>query len=320
MDVLTLGEALVCLAPPSGRLAGAALLEKSVGGAELNTAVGLARLGNQASWFSRLSTDAVGDAVLAALAAEGVDTSAVIRSGQDPTALMLKDRISEHEVEVLYYRKNSAAASMRPGDLDGQRIQDARAVHATGIGLAIGEQPRELLKWALGEAARLGKVVSFDPNIRPRIISPERARTVNLEVLPFVSDFLCNESEARLISGYDDLSDAAQFIADHGPGTVIIKKGADGALARINGDTRTLQAWPAPHPVDPVGAGDAFNAGWIHARLHAITADDGLRLAAFVAAQVVQHPGDYEGFPHLADIPEDVLAGTRTQEALVSRK
>lgn len=308
MDVLTIGEALLCLAPPNGPLASAGVLQKSVGGAELNTAVGLARLGNDVSWYSRLSDDAVGDAVLDALTKENVDVSLVRRVSGAPTALMLKDRISEHDVDVLYYRRDSAATGMQAGDVQISDLQRARLLHVTGIGLAIGQGPRELLTWALAEASSLGKIVTYDPNIRPRIIGSARAREMNLEVLPFVNDFLCNESEARIISGCEDLAEAAAFIADHGPQTVIIKLGANGALVHHQGTDINVEAWPAPKPVDPVGAGDAFNAGWIHARLKNLSVEEGLTLAAYVAAQVVQHPDDYEGFPQLSTIPSSLLS------------
>jgi len=86
-------------------------------------------------------------------------------------------------------------------------------------------------------------------------------------------------------------------LARRGPGAVIVKRGVAGAIALVDGALLAVPAAPAPAPVDPVGAGDAFNAGWIHGRLHGLGPATAIELAAFVAAGVVQHPGDYEGFP-----------------------
>src|SRR5215813_8310079 len=98
---------MLALAPPSGvALRAAPTLLVDHAGAESNTAVGLARLGYSVAWISRLGADAAGDRILAALAAESVDTRWVERDPQRSTGVMLKDP----RAGVRYYRSESAAS------------------------------------------------------------------------------------------------------------------------------------------------------------------------------------------------------------------
>lgn len=303
MEVLTLGEALVCFSRPTDPSdAARGLFARSIGGAEANTAIGLARLGHDVSWVSWVGRDPLGDHVLGVLAAEGVDTSLVGRSDRHSTAVMVKERTTPHDTVVTYYRRDTAGTALAPGDVPAGVVEAARHVHLTGVALAIGAGPRALAHDTAERAAASGVTVSFDPNFRPAIISERDAVREYRRMLGSTTQLLCNETEARLITGRHDLDSAIDELAGLGPSTIIVKRGADGALALHGGERLVVPAHPAPNPVDPVGAGDAFNAGWIHARLAGLAVEDALALAAFVAAQVVQHPGDYEGFPNADEV------------------
>jgi 2-dehydro-3-deoxygluconokinase len=322
LDVVTFGEAMACFVSSAGEIGSASDFTKSIGGAEANTSIGLARLGDSACWISRVSTDPLGDEIVSVLAAEGVDVSHVLRTDAAQTGLMLKDRLSADSVRVFYYRQGSAATHLASGDIGEGLLASAKILHVTGISLSIGDGPRELALQTMKDARRLGLRVTFDPNFRPQLVSAEAAVAQWHEILPLITDFLCNEEEARLISGKESAREAVEYITSKGPSAAIVKRGALGAVALVDGDYHEVPAWPALDPRDPVGAGDAFNAGWIHARLHDFGHEASLSLAAFVASQVVQHPGDYEGFPHIGDVqhwltsqvPDHELAATAEEK------
>lgn len=297
MDVLTLGEVMACFSPDPAATGDDVLFRRSVGGAEANTAVGLARLGDSVAWISRVSTDPLGAVVLDALRTEGVDVSRVIPVEDAQTGVMVKERVDPHEVRVFYYRAGSAASGLRPGDVPDDAVRDSRLFHVTGITLALGTAPRRLAIQTAERARECGSRVTFDLNFRPKLVSAHDARRFTQQILPFVDDLLCNEGEAELLTGRLDPAGAAVELAGRGPGAVIVKRGPAGAVALVDGTLLTVPAAPAPAPVDPVGAGDAFNAGWIHGRLHGLEPAAAMELAAFVAAGVVQHPADYDGFP-----------------------
>lgn len=297
VDVVTLGEGLVCLAPAGTQsLSESTMLEKTYGGAELNTAIGLSRLGITTQWVSRVGGDSFGEEILGILAREGVRTDHVRTVPGHVTGLMVKERLNAEQVSVGYYRAESATATMSPEDLPAELIAGARVVHLTGIGLALGGGPDATTRAALELCTAGNAICTFDPNYRQLLWGPEDARAAYATVLPAIDHLLCNEQEARLITGIADVAKAASALAERGPSTVIVKRGARGAFALID-DTQYDVPADVSTPVDTVGAGDAFNAGWIFGVLSSSTPLESLEVAAWVAARVVEHPGDYAGFP-----------------------
>ncbi len=307
VDVVTVGEGLVCLAPTGTQpLSEATMLEKTYGGAELNTAIGLSRLGVGAQWVSRVGADGFGAEMLGILAGEGVGTDHVRTVPGRVTGLMVKERLDAEQVSVAYYRAESATATMTPDDLPVEVIADARLVHLTGIGLALGGGPAATTRRALELCGAGDAICTFDPNYRHLLWRPEDARAAYLSVLPSVDHLLCNEREAMLITGAADIAVAAAELAELGPTTVIVKRGAHGAYALVDGTEHHVPAAHVSAPVDTVGAGDAFNAGWIFGVLNSCPASESLRIATWAAARVVEHPGDYAGFPSHATLSAEL--------------
>ena len=136
-DVITFGEAMVLLSPLDvPHLEMAASLHLSVGGAESNAAIGLARLGHRVSWVSRLGADPFGSRVLKAIRGEGIDVSRVEQDPAAPTGLMFKEVRPGNATKVFYYRKSSAAAALRKaaGD-EGLSGMGTSAVLPQGLGI-----------------------------------------------------------------------------------------------------------------------------------------------------------------------------------------
>jgi 2-dehydro-3-deoxygluconokinase len=296
LDLLTLGEPLICLTG-AGRLPASPSLAKSVGGAEANVAIGLARLGLRAGYVSRVGADPFGDEILRTLRGEGVDVSRVQRSATRPTGLMVKELRSPHDVRVHYYRQGSAVT-----ELDGVgEIPPARHVHATGITLALGAGPAAAVGELLAAARAMGAGVSFDPNIRLKLWSLEDAVPALRAILPEVDDLLLSETEALALAGGGELDEALLWLADRGIARVVVRRGAAGAVGACDGE-RVEVAADAPGPVvDSVGAGDAFTTGYLFERLRGTTFAAAMATGTWAAGHVVTHLGDYEGLPDRAD-------------------
>jgi 2-dehydro-3-deoxygluconokinase len=296
LDLLTVGEPLVCLSA-TGRLAASHSLRKSIGGAEANVAIGLARLGLRAGYVSRVGADPFGDEIVRALRGEGVDVSRVQRSPQRRTGLMVKELRSPTDVRVHYYREGSAAT-----ELDGiGDVPPARSAHATGITLALGTGPAAAVSELLAAARAMGASVSFDPNIRLKLWSLEDAVAAVREVLPSVDDLLLSEAEALAIAGAGELDEALRRLADQGIARVVVRRGAAGAVGVAAGQRIEIGAQAAGPVVDCVGAGDAFTAGYLFERLSGAPFAVAMATGAWAAGHVVAHLGDYEGLPDRAD-------------------
>jgi 2-dehydro-3-deoxygluconokinase len=299
-DVLALGEPLVCLSASPGRLEAARTLTKSIGGAEANVAIGLARLGLRAGYLSRVGSDPFGDEIVRTLRGEGVDVSLVTRSPDRPTALMVKELRSADDVRVHYYRDRSAATELTAAMVEAV-WPGARHAHTSGITFALGPGPAAAARELLVAARRSGATVSFDPNIRLKLWSLDAAVDACRGVIALVDDVLLSESEAMAITGAGDVEDSIERLADLGVPRVVVRRGAAGAIGAAGTERVEIAAQPAGRVVDSVGAGDAFTAGYLFERLSGRPLAEAMATGAWAAGLVVAHPGDYEGLPDRAD-------------------
>src|SRR5713101_3871007 len=173
-DVITFGEAMIRLSPPNFlRLEQAHSLDLKVGGAELNTAVGLARLGRSAAWISRLTDNPLGRLIANRAREAGVATEHVVWTSDDRVGLyFLEFGAAPRASSVLYDRKGAAIAAIQPGTVDWRAVfTGARWFHVTGITPALSAGAAETTREAL-QAARAASVrTSIDLNYRAKLWS-----------------------------------------------------------------------------------------------------------------------------------------------------
>jgi 2-dehydro-3-deoxygluconokinase len=294
-SVVTAGETMVLGVPARpGRLRHAASLELKVGGAESNVAIALSRLGVSAGWVGLLGDDEPGQLVLDRIRAEGVDASRVRRLRDLPTGLYLREKIGE-EVRVYYYRRGSASSTMAPGTFDLEFLEGAEFLHLTGITPALSVDCREFVLWAARAAREGGTSVSFDINYRSKLWTPEEARGFAEELMPHVDLLFIGDEEASALWGRED-EEFVRKLAASGPREVVLKRGGEGSLAFIDERVITQPAFPVEE-VDPVGAGDAFDAGYLAGHLWQLAPEERLRVANAMGAFSVATLGDYEGLP-----------------------
>jgi 2-dehydro-3-deoxygluconokinase len=293
--VVTAGETMVLGVPARpGRLRHAASLELKIGGAESNLAIALSRLGISAGWVGFLGDDEPGQLVLDRIRGEGVDTSRVRRLRDHPTGLYLREQVGQ-ATQVYYYRRGSAASAMAPAAFDPGYLEGAGFLHLTGITPALSADCREFVHWAARAARERGARVSFDVNFRSKLWSPEEARAFAEEVLPRVDLLFAGDEEALALWGRDD-EGFLRELAAMGPQEVVLKKGGEGSVAVLGAEVLEQPAFPVQE-VDPVGAGDAFDAGYLAGHLWGLDPERRLRVANAMGALSVATLGDYEGLP-----------------------
>jgi 2-dehydro-3-deoxygluconokinase len=294
-SVVTVGETMVLGVPARpGRLRHAPSLELKIGGAESNLAIALSRLGLSAGWVGLLGEDEPGRLVLDRIRGEGVETSRVRRLQDRPTGLYLREQVGQG-ARVYYYREGSAASTMAPGAFDLEYLDGAEFLHLTGITPALSADCRDFVLWAAREAREGGVRVSFDVNYRSKLWPPEEARAFTEELLPRVDLFFAGDEETRAIWGKED-EGFLRELAGMGPREVVLKRGEEGCVAVVSGEVMRRSAFPVLE-VDPVGAGDAFVAGYLAGHLWGLGPEERLRVANAMGALSVATLGDYEGLP-----------------------
>ncbi|BEL04429.1 sugar kinase [Actinoplanes sichuanensis] len=299
-DLVTLGEAmLVVRGGVPGRPVPGSPAVLSFAGAEATVAIGVCRLGHSATWLGRLGTDTGGDLVVDGLRGAGVDVTAVTRDPDRATGLLLRHQRTADRVVVDYYRDGLAGSRLGPEQLPDGTIESARILHVTGITPALGDSARAAVHEAIGRARRAGVTVSFDVNYRSRLWAPDRAGPVLRELAGRADLVFAGADEAELITGArDDLGSALRKL---GPGEAVLKRGAAGA-AVVTADATVETAAVPVTQVDPVGAGDAFVAGYLSGVLDGLAPAQRLHRAAVCGAFAASTAGDWEGLATRAEL------------------
>jgi 2-dehydro-3-deoxygluconokinase len=252
-------------------LAEATELRLDIGGAESNVAMQLAGLGHAVAWASRVGDDPFGRRILNTVDAAGVDVTMVTVDPDASTGLYFKDPVKSG-TRIHYYRANSAASKMSAEWLAGVRIASARIVHVSGITPALSESCAELLGAIISTAHATGALVSFDVNYRAPLWPIETAGPVLRALAERADIVFVGRDEAEQLWGTQTALDIRRLLP--GPERLVVKDAAIGATEFLGSDT-TFVAPASVAVVEPVGAGDAFAAGY----LSTLLSDGGSRLA-----------------------------------------
>ncbi|CAI8713007.1 sugar kinase [Kosakonia quasisacchari] len=306
LDVITIGEAMAMfVACETGDLADAGQFIKRAAGAELNVATGLARLGLQVSWVSRVGDDSFGRFILNTLRKENIDTTGVTLDGRYATGFQLKSKAENGTDPIVeYFRKGSAANHLSTEDFHAALFNDARHLHLSGVAAALSASSYALLEHAALSMKAQGKTISFDPNLRPVLWKSEAEMVEKLNRLAFQADWvLPGLKEGFILTGEKTPEGIADFYLQRGVKAVVIKTGADGAWFKTaSGEQGAVAPVKVENVVDTVGAGDGFAVGVISALLEGKTLHDAVRRGNAIGALAIQVPGDSEGLPTRAEL------------------
>lgn len=303
-DVIAFGEVMVRLAPPHfQRLEQTRSLDVEIGGAELNTAVGVTRLGRTAAWVSALPDNPLGKLVANRVREAGVSDSFVRFTPDGRCGLyFLEFGASPRASSILYDRKDSAISRVVPGTFDWATIfRGAKWFHVTGITCALSTGAAEVVGEAMTAARAAGVRISVDLNYRAKLWSREDAARVMGALLPQCEVLLASEADAQHLFGItgDDFESVARALVERFGVTTVIGTKREAALvwrnriAAVGFSAGQLyeSAWYDVEIVDRLGAGDALAAGVIHGLL-----DGDLKRAIDVGAAMgaIKHtiPGD----------------------------
>jgi len=278
----------------------------AVGGAPFNVAVGVARLGGNAEFVGSISTDRLGERLHGFLVDNGVGTGGVLRVSA-PTTLALTN-FSGAEPDFAFY--GDSHGMLGPDDLDPARIAGADVVYTGSI--AMLRPPTLAAARAAWQVSGPRKV--FDPNARPRLLADVAAYRDVVEEFAAGADLMkLSSADAAILWGADETT-VAERLAGLGHATVVITRGAAGALLRHAGGVTAIAA-PRVAAVDTTGAGDSVMAALVEGLLLTGRAGEPdwpalVRYALAVGALTVQGRGGATALPTAQAVrerfPQDV--------------
>lgn len=296
--IITAGETMASFTSEKpGMLRYAKGFEVSTAGAESNLAMGVCKLGHRAAWLGRLGEDEFGHYILNAVRAEGVETDLVRFTQEYRTGIMFKQVLTGRETSVFYYRENSAASHMNPSLWDESVFEDAAILHLTGITPVLSGECSSLCENLAKQAKERGVLFSFDPNIRKKLWKGHDYTEMTRDFLLQADIVLMGLDEARQLCGTEGYEDTVDYLFEHGAARYIaIKDGARGAYAADKATAVEILPYPC-NCVDPVGAGDAFNAAFLCGILEGKAIEECGKMGAICGALATETFGDTEGYP-----------------------
>jgi 2-dehydro-3-deoxygluconokinase len=306
VDVITFGEAMVRLSPPHfQRLEQAGGLDLNVGGAELNVAVGLTRLGMKSGWVSKLPKNSLGFLIRDRAQAFGVDCSHIVWSDQGRAGIyFLELGASPRASSVLYDRAGSAISMIQSGDIDWTKVfTGPKHFHVSGITPALSASAAEVTAEALKAAKKAGCTVSYDLNYRKKLWTPADAKRIQEAMMADVDILITTEEDTNVVFGIKekDYEAVAEKLARTFKFKVVaITLREDLSVWRNNWTAIAYQDGKIFRDkryeveiVDRVGAGDSFTAGFLYGWLKDRDVEKGVRYGNAFAALKHTIPGDF---------------------------
>ena len=263
----------------------------------------VARLGHRAGFIGCVGRDAFGQCLLDRFARDGVDASQVQVLDGYSTGVAFVAYFGDGSRAFLYHWRHAAAGQLSPAHVRREYFAACKWLHLTGCNLAVNESSRDACYRAL-DYLPPGAKLSFDPNIRPEVLSVDEIRELCRPVLARADVFLPSKGEAMLFTGAASDEDGCRQLAAQGK-LVVLKLGAQGCrifspllLGEEQGVRSGLHipAFPVTE-IDPTGAGDTFSAAMTVALLEGMSLPDAGRFANAAGALAVTKKGPMEGAP-----------------------
>lgn len=295
-DLISMGECMIELFSEEP-IEEADTFTRSLAGDSFNICVAAQRLGTSSGYITRLGDDPFAAYLLNTWNSLGIDTSQ-IKTVEGFNAVHFVALMPDGNREFVYYRSGSAPTTLCPEDLDAEYIGSAKVLHCSGIAQAISQSARATVLTAAQIAKERGLKVSYDPNYRHQLWSPEEMREAASELLPLVDYFLPNSSDdAPALIDSDDPYRMVQHYRDMGVPVVAVTRGEDGAVIGFEGRVVEIPPYSPGGPIDSTAAGDAFNGAFIHGMLNGMSVEDAGRLGTITAGLKLRQRGAIGGMP-----------------------
>lgn len=253
-----------------------------------------ARMGAACGIVARVGEDDFGLLNIARLKQDGVDTSRIRITPGYTTGTAFVTYFPDGNRKFIFHFAHSAAGMMRPEDIEEDYLKEAIYLHVMGCSLSASDGMRQAILKAIAIAKKHQIQVTFDPNIRPELLTGGEINTVFSQVLKATDILLTGRGEALALTVSNTLETAIFALKSRGIKTIVIKDGAHGVRVYHDQEIIRIPSFPA-REIDPTGAGDCFDGAF----LASLSEGKDVRQAAIIAnaagALSVSQKGPMEG-------------------------
>jgi sugar/nucleoside kinase (ribokinase family) len=330
LDILTFGEALVEVMrteidQPLHRPA--LFTGPYPSGAPFIFAVQAARLGAKVGAIGAVGDDAFGRSLLDQLAEDGVDSRGVRVLPDYTTGVAFVAYNGDGSRDFVFHARHAAAGQLSPDILDESLFEGLKCLHIMGSTLSMHDDALQMGLKALELAQKHGAKISFDPNLRPQLMTADRARYAFQPFIEAADVLIPTAEEILLLTDALQIDFAIHDLLERKPERIIVMtQGADGCSVHQSSDQYMIEGLGmmrtvtpiggyAVTEVDPTGAGDCFDAGFLVRWLMGDLPEDAAQFANACGALAVTAQGPMAGAKTLAEVEEFMRNNTPKEDA-----
>lgn len=300
--IVCFGEVLVdMIATKPGSLLAAPGFVRKFGGAPANTAIGLAKLGVPVTFIGKCGDDPFGAFLKHILEKNMVKTDLLVHSTEHPTTLAFVSVTEDGGRDFIFY--DGAHSKLTPNEVV---LPDCDIVHFCSV-LQASPEGKAATRKVITQAKKRGFILSYDPNIRLNLWKdPKEAKECILETLQEVDIAKVSDEELLFLTGTSDIEVGSKKLFSPNLDALLVTLGAKGCYYRTKNESGFVKTIQSVHVIDTTGAGDAFNAGYLHMLSHAAKKfsemnrkelEKGLYQANVIATLTTTKKGAVNAFP-----------------------
>jgi tagatose kinase len=271
-----------------------------------------AKMGATCGMIAKVGDDDFGSLNIARLRSDGVDVSQISTQQGQTTGTAFVTYFQDGSRRFIFHFPYSAAGQLSPNDVNPDYLADAKFLHIMGCSLSVTASMTEAIFKAVDIAKTVGARISFDPNIRPELLSVERVKVAFERMLNSCDVLLSGRAETLLLTGKETVNEAIDDLKVRGIEIIVLKNASEGAEIYSEEGYAALPAY-AVEEIDPTGAGDIFDGTFVACLAGGSMPVEALALATAAGALGVTKRGPMEGTSTKEQLMRFIESGTPLQ-------
>lgn len=300
--LFTIGDSMIVMNPlKKGPLRFNQTFERTIGGAELNVAIGASRLGLETIFYSKVGNDEFGQHIINSLRGEAININYIEKSEKKSTSVYFKQINADGSGQSFYYRDTAPIKDITLDDINEIDFTSIDYFHISGVFVALLNEKLNIIHLLLKKAKESGTVISLDPNIRLKTWSEELASKCLVSLLPYIDLLLTSDEELKTLKISEHFETLDDLFYNYDLKEIIVKHGNKPTQYFTPEKSFEVDTFPL-NPMDTVGAGDGFTSGYLYAKSEGFDSYESVKFGNAVGGMVTQVLGDNEGLPYLEDV------------------